>query len=192
MATKTANINDFDLLYRRFFNRLFLFANTIVKDSAVAEDIVQDAFVTIWEDQKHLKKETIKSYLFTAVRNRCLNHQRHLLIKQKNLSDLSILSYYEELFRIDFIKDEPYVLFEKELKDRINSALSSVRPVCKEAFELSRLKGFKNREVAEQMGVSIKSVERYVAKALQVLKHHFGEDFYRIILMYSVFRGGLL
>lgn len=176
MSGNLKELNEFDYLYRKYFRRLYLFAITIVKDSCTAEDIVQDSFIKVWQGREHIDAKTFKSYLFTSVRNRCLNHQRDLFLKRQKVNELSELAYFEEIYRIDFIRDKPYTVFEQELKMQIEGVLATLKPDCRKVFELSRYEGLKNREIAEKLGVSIKTVERHISKAIQVLKEHFSNQ----------------
>jgi RNA polymerase sigma-70 factor (ECF subfamily) len=93
------------------------------------------------------------------------------------MQEIQISSKYEELYRIDFIGDEPYLLIEKELKIQIETTIHNLPDRCREVFILSRINGLKNREIAEKLDINIKNVERHLNRALQSFRKNFSEEF---------------
>jgi RNA polymerase sigma-70 factor (ECF subfamily) len=168
--------SEFDYLFRKYFPRLRAFARVIVKEDEAAKDIVQEAFIKSWEEKDHIEWKTFESYLFRMVRNRCLNHIRDKNLAQQKKQDLTELNRFEEIYRIDFVRNEPYLIFEKELKDKLNQAIDQLPPRCKEVFVKSRMEGMKNREIAEELDINIKNVERHISSALKTLKKHFATN----------------
>ncbi|MEI6566883.1 MAG: sigma-70 family RNA polymerase sigma factor, partial [Verrucomicrobiota bacterium] len=83
----------------------------------------------------------------------------------------------EELYRIDFIGNEPYLLIEQELKTRIERTIQDLPGRCREVFVLSRLNGLKNREIADKLNISIKNVERHLNRATQSFRKNFSGEF---------------
>ena len=92
------------------------------------------------------------------------------------MQEIQISSKYEELYRIDFIGNEPYVLIEEELKNKIEKTIHSLPDRCREVFILSRVDGLKNREIAEKLKINIKNVERHLSRALQSFRKNFSEE----------------
>lgn len=167
------NENDQEALRQIFaiyFPRLNNFACKVIKDEIISQDIVQDVFVKFWETRQSITNINIEGYLFRMVKNKCLDYIRHLKIVENNHFDYSNTAKYEELYRIDFIGDEPYILIEKELLEEIDNVISSLPEKCKEVFILSRVKGLKNKEIAEKLNINIKNVERHITKALNTFK----------------------
>jgi RNA polymerase sigma-70 factor, ECF subfamily len=169
------NENAFELLYKRLFPRLKDFANRIVRDEDIAKDIVQDVFIKLWEKKKEIKLINIEAFIFKVLRNQCISHIKNLKIVENVKINLSDLQYAEELYRIDFIKNEPYLLVEKELQLEVEKVMKSLPDQCKNVFHLSRIEGLKNREIAERLGINIKNVERHITRALTSFKDHFGD-----------------
>ena len=170
---KTGDQIAFEQLFAIFFARLNDFASKVVNDDMVSQDIVQDAFIKLWENRNTIQSVNLESFLFLAVRHRCLDFIRHLKVVQNKMERMSIDARYEELYRIDFIGNEPYVLIERELEQRIEFTINQLPERCREVFILSRIQGFKNREIADQLQISIKNVERHLSKALLVFKKEF-------------------
>ena len=162
-------------LFNIYFLRLNDFAAKIINDDIISQDIVQDVFVKFWEVKSEIKEKNIEAFLFRMVRNKCLDYIRHIKVVENFQYNYKNKAKYEELYRIDFIGDEPYVLIEKELRDEIEKTIQSLPDRCKEVFLLSRVKGLKNKEIAEKLGINIKNVERHISRALTVFKAKFSD-----------------
>lgn len=178
-------------LFSIYFPRLNDFARKVIKDDGVSQDIVQDVFVKVWEIRKKIESINIEAYLFRLVRNRCIDYIKHIQIINSRLQEFEISSKYEELYRIDFIGDEPYVLIESELKRRIDQIVEQLPERCREVFILSRINGLKNREIAEKLNINIKNVERHLSRALASFKKGLPDEFPLaiIILILKNFQG---
>ena len=92
------------------------------------------------------------------------------------MQEIQISSKCEELYRIDFIGNEPYVLIEQELKLKIEKTILGLPERCREVFILSRVNGLKNREIAEKLNINIKNVERHLSRAIQSFRENFSEE----------------
>ena len=131
-----------------------------------AEEIVQEVFVKFWEKCEHLALDSsIKSYLYRSVHNTCLNHIKHE--KVKDTYRQYVIQYMEEAE--DIYKDEP----NQNLQDKILSEVNNLPPRCSEIFKLSRYDGLKYQEIADHLGISVKTVEVQMGKALKVLREKF-------------------
>ncbi|MGD9558768.1 MAG: RNA polymerase sigma-70 factor [Mangrovibacterium sp.] len=176
LACKTGDEKAFEALFHRTFARLHDFAVKITRDDAIAEDILQDAFVKLWNKKDQIDNINVEAYLFRLVRNQCLDYIRFVrVISEKNIH-LESISRYEELYRIDFIRDEPYLLICEELKLEIEKTIDALPDRCREVFILSRVEGLKNREIAEKLQINIKNVERHLQRALKTFTEKFAGD----------------
>lgn len=141
-----------------------------------AEEAVQDTFFRLWESRnKHILKSSAQAYLFRAVRNHCLNLNRHLNVEK------SYQEYWQNQEQNASATDQQTL--STELKGRIQAAIQKLPPERKKIFLLSRYEGLKNREIAEQLGLSIKTVENQMSKALKFLKEELSEYLPIIILL---------
>jgi len=163
-------------LFAIYFSRLNDFAGKVVKDDVISQDIVQEVFVKIWEKRSEIEPINLEAFLFRLVRNRCIDYIKHLKVITNRMQEIQINSKYEELYRIDFVGDEPYVLIEQELKQKIEKTINSLPERCREVFILSRINGLKNKEIAEQLNINIKNVERHLSRALQSFRKNFTEE----------------
>jgi RNA polymerase sigma-70 factor (ECF subfamily) len=165
----------FELLFKRLYPRLKDFAGKVVKENDIAEDIVQEVFIKVWEKRKKIENTNIEAFFFRVLRNHCITHIKHLKVIENVKVKVNTLLEVEELYRIDFIRNEPYVLVEKELEEEINNTLHKLPEKCREVFLMSRMEGLKNREIAEKLGINIKNVERHITRALKTFRLQFGD-----------------
>lgn len=165
-----------EMLFSVYFPRLNDFARNVVKDDVISQDIVQDVFVKVWEKKSEIESINLEAYLFRLVRNRCIDYIKHLKVVNERMQQIQISSKYEELYRIDFIGNEPYVLIEQELKLKIEKTINRLPDRCREVFILSRMNGLKNKEIAEKLNINIKNVERHISRAMQSFRENFSEE----------------
>ncbi len=165
----------FEALYKLYFPRLYAFSFKILNDSGLAKDVVQNVFVKIWEIRTSFSFENPEAFIFQMVRNASLNYIRHLKVVD-NLK-LKVKDQYlgEELYYIDMVGNEPYILIEKELEEKIIEVMNSLPDKCLNVFRMSRIEGLKNTEIADQLKISIKTVEKHISKAMQVYKENFAD-----------------
>jgi RNA polymerase sigma-70 factor (family 1) len=148
----------------RFYEPLCQYAFTFVKEQAACEDIVQDIFLRIWEKKQDLiGKPDLQYYLYTAVRNNCLTW----LEKQRKDPSVYLLT--------DDIADEEATLPgepipEKDMTSLLKKAFDQLPPKCREVFALSRISGLSYQQISDVLGISIKTVENQVGKALKILR----------------------
>jgi RNA polymerase sigma-70 factor (ECF subfamily) len=165
----------FEQLYKLYFPRLYAFSFKIINDGNLAKDLVQNVFIKIWESPASINIDNPESFIYQMVRNACLNYIRHLKVVDNLKSKVKDHYLGEELYYIDLVGDKPYILIEKELEGRIIDVMNSLPEKCLVVFRLSRIDGLKNREIAEQLGISLKAVEKHISKALQIYRDNFSE-----------------
>lgn len=165
------DIKAFEILYNEQYTSLCHFAQRFVFDLDTAREIVQDVFVRIWEKRTSLPVEiSLKTYLYTSVRNKCLDYLKHLNVEyefeKKRIKE--ILEPGNNSFNT--IDDPLDGLITKELENAIREAIENLPEKCREIFELSRFKGLKYREIAEELSISVKTVETQMSRAIEALK----------------------
>lgn len=174
---KSGNASYYEELFRKYYRPLCLFALKYLRDPDEAEEIVQEMFVRIWQKKENLVIATsLKSYLYQAVRNICLNHLKHEAVKleyQKNSIDSSSTANVSD------------TLVALELEVRIRETLDKLPTERKRIFLMSRNEGLKYREIAEKLNISVKTVENQMSKALKFLKSEL-IDFLSVTLVIVV------
>jgi RNA polymerase sigma-70 factor, ECF subfamily len=159
------NSNKFEELFRGLFKPLCGFAIKFTGDLDSAKNLVHEVFIQVWEKFDTLPVDiNYKSYLYTSVRNRCLNHIRD---KKKFLTIENVVE--SQLVEINTN------LETSELELRIESAIASLPEKCRQIFELNRIEGLKYAQIAEKLNISTKTVEAQMSKALGVLREHLSE-----------------
>jgi RNA polymerase sigma-70 factor (ECF subfamily) len=167
------NLEYFEQLFKMYFKALKTYSVRYVYDEYVAEDIVQDTFFELWKRRDEIEfDEYIKSYLFKSVYNKSLNYLRNN--KLKTIS--SIASADDAIFLDSYLQtmqsSQEENLIVKEILREITAVIDQLPPQCKKVFILSRRYEFKNREIAEQLDISLKSVEKHITKALSQIRDH--------------------
>ena len=160
----------FDSLFRHFYLHLVSFAVDLVKVRPVAEEIVSDVFVRVWQKKEDiLLIEKLKVFLFVAVKNQCYNHlRRHSLWNVTVSPDkVTILS--------NAYNPEEDMAF-RELQHRLNQAVELLPDQCKQVFKLIKEDGLKYKEVADILGISPRTVETQLFRAVKKLRKVLTED----------------
>lgn len=158
-------------LFKRYYKPLRAYAYRFINDINLSEDIVQDIFFELWSKRDTIDFDgEVKSYLFKSVYNRSINilnkKQENKECELNNTNEALILDQY----LTSFVQNSEQSLLLKELESEITSYIETLPPQCQKIFTLSRIYELKNREIAEQLGISIKAVEKQISKALFGLK----------------------
>ena len=152
---------QFEIAYKQYYSSLVGFAYQYVSDSDTSEDLVQEVFGKIWNQSHELTiKTNVKSYLFGAVRNACLNHIRHQRVK----------SAYSQGTPTERVIDQEAFLEMEELQEQLNSALAQLPEKRRKIFEMSRFEEKKYQEIADELDISVKTVETQMSRALKVIR----------------------
>lgn len=175
-------INDDKEAYRALFDLFYpglcLYAKRYVDERAVAEDLVQDVFVTLWENRKKIKIESsVRNYLVVSVKNQSLNYLKREGYKHNYietcLSNSTDPSDYNEFYLLT------------ELQKLLDEALAKLPETYRLIFEMSRLESKSNTEIAETLNIPLRTVERYKAKAIDVLKKDL-KDYLPLLLYFHL------
>ena len=152
----------FDDIFRAHYPALVASAEAMLRDRAAAEEVVQDVLLELWRRRETLAIDTsLRAYLFRATRNRALNRIRHERVQRRGEPILAIA---------DAPAPADVALAEHEIDDAVRRAIAALPPRCREVFELSRIRGLRYLEIAETLGISVKTVEAQMGKALRILR----------------------
>jgi RNA polymerase sigma-70 factor (ECF subfamily) len=180
MAIRLGNERVFEHLFKQHYASLCRYADSIVKDLDDAEEIVQTVFVTIWEKRLNIDiVQSLKSYLYRAVHNHCLNRLKHNKIKE-------VHQEYVGYFGEQHYEAVTEVVERNELEVKIKEAIEKLPEQCKIIFKLSRFEELKYQEIADKMGLSIKTIENQIGKALKIMRVELS-DFLPIIIFITQF-----
>lgn len=173
---KAGNKSAFESAFKDLYAPLCAFAakflETLTEDP---EELVQDFFVELWEKRSDLSPDrNFKGYAFMAVRNRCLNRIKHEKVRQKFQEAVS-----NEMRTNNFQEEEQDVT----LKARIHAAIAALPERTREVFSLSRFEGLKYGEIAEELNISVKTVENLMGKALKSLRENLKDVFLLFLIL---------
>lgn len=161
---REGNHKAFEELFEKYFESLSRYAFSILRDSDEAQDIVQKVFFKLWDQRKELEIRTsVKSYLYRIVHNESLNfvHQR------KNRAEINReISLYND----DSTDNVSEQLIASDLQKAIDNALGELPPQCRKVFEMSRIEQKSYSEIAQNLTISVNTVENHISKALRQLR----------------------
>ncbi|MFY0591837.1 RNA polymerase sigma-70 factor [Roseivirga sp.] len=154
----------FEKLFAEYYEPACRYVIRIIRDRDTTEEIVQATFVNLWEKRELIRSDiSFKSYVFRAAYNTALNY-----IKHRKVVSTFVARKQDRIVEIqrEFVSHQP----DFELQNRIKDALSDLPPQCQRVFRLSREEGLKYHEIAEELGISKKTVEVHMGKALKLLR----------------------
>ena len=156
-------------LFDSHYEQLVDYAWRIVRDKAVAKDVVQTVFCTLYDQRRHIViSQSVKAYLYKSVYNRSLNHLRQQRKFLPNQADEQTLNFYFQ--KIIQPPEAELAIDYAEVSRFVNEAISSLPERCREVFLLKRQQGLSHQEIAQRLGISTKTVEAQMTKALSRLR----------------------
>lgn len=161
---RAVNLDDessFELIYKRYWSRLYIYAFNVLREREICEDIVQEIFVSLWTKRHDLQILNLNSYLYRSVKRQIFNCFRKSKYKKQLLLKFnSIIEKYEieELYEVD------------ELKDEIDNLVSKLPGKRGMIFMMSRDEGLSNKEISEKLNISLQTVKNQVSESLKFIR----------------------
>ena len=154
----------FEQVFKSNFKNLHAYAYTIIKDDIMAEEIVQNVFCRLWEKKDSVQiQSSLGAYLYRSVYHESLNYLKHLKVRS------AYNSYAQSQFKNTSDKAEKKILLT-DLENKLNQALSELPEQCRTIFQMSRFEELKYQEIADRLGLSVKTIENQMGKALRLLR----------------------
>ena len=170
----------FEQVFKTHFKRLHAYAFTILRDEVEAEEMVQQVFFKLWERNETLSLSgSVSAYLYRAVHNESLNYIKHQKVRSNH--QLHVACSMKNEFEHPAKK-----VMAGELEKKIHTALNELPEQCRTIFQMSRFDELKYREIADKLGISVKTVENQMGKALKLLRQKL-VDFLIFILLFIHF-----
>ena len=161
---KISTQKEFQVVYLKFFNGLANYAFSILNNRDAAKDVVQDVFLDLWKKRLSLViKTSLDAYLVRAVKFKAIDFIRKEKTQQQYVADTG-LPEAESPF--DFNENDE----DSELKKKLSFAIAQLPPKCRQAFLLSRVNGYTYKEIAQEMQISVKTVENQISRAFKLLR----------------------
>jgi RNA polymerase sigma-70 factor (family 1) len=155
-----------DMLYNFYYPRLYSFAKGFLKVEDDINDILQEVFIKIWENRKNIKNvETFNAYIFTITKNAVISYFR----EKTKLS--SFESRMKEMATSEGFFLNPSIEYE-DIKEKVEKLIDKLPEKRKQIFRLSRENGLSHREIASELGISVKTVEDHMMHAIRFLREH--------------------
>jgi RNA polymerase sigma-70 factor (ECF subfamily) len=170
----------FEQVFKTHFKRLHAYAFTILRDEVEAEEMVQQVFFKLWERNENLSMTgSVSAYLYRAVHNESLNYLKHQKVRSNHQLHVAYSMKNE-------VEHPAKKVMAGELEKKIHLALNELPEQCRTIFQMSRFDELKYREIADKLGISVKTVENQMGKALKQLRAKLA-DFLIFILLFIHF-----
>ena len=166
---KKGDADAFKALYNVYYDRLFNFINSYTNSRELTQDIVQETFLKLWNTREKIEIEkSLGGYLYTIAYNTFINTHRKA---QRNLKTLDALAYKKmnELIEEDSEKRSKKI-------QKVKEAIEKLPPKCKKIFLLSKYQGYSYSEIAEQLNISVKTVEAQMGNAFSRIRNEYKDD----------------
>ena len=173
-SIKNSNQGVFELVFNYYYSGLVVFADRMIKNTAVSEDIVQSVFLKFWETREIIEVRSLRSYFVQCVKNKCIDHLRNQQVKNR------FDAHYSET-EIVFTEDDLWT--KSELSHLLEVAIANLPPRCREVFWMSRYENLKIAEIADKLNISKRTVETQISNALKILRIKL-IDYISFILFY--------
>ena len=159
--TKSEEGQAFEILFREYYSRLCAFVFKLTQNYSASEDIVQELFIKLWIQRGELEiTESVSGYLYQASRNAALNFLRAEKSRQKSMQNMQVQEWQNDNNLIEQI----------EFSATLNQCISQLPERSRDVFMKSRFDGLKQQEIADQLGISVKTIKNQIWKSLQFLK----------------------
>jgi RNA polymerase sigma-70 factor, ECF subfamily len=163
-ALKEGHESAFEMLFRTYYSPLCNYAYSFLNDRDEAEEVVQSAFINVWDKREVIEIQTsMKSYLYRMVRNSCLNVIKHEKVKKQHVA-------HEMAGGEPMHEGVSQSVISSELEQKIYEAMKALPEQCRLVFQLSRFEELKYAEIASQLDISVKTVENQMGKALKIMR----------------------
>ncbi|WP_339662249.1 RNA polymerase sigma-70 factor [uncultured Polaribacter sp.] len=184
---KKGNEVAFEFFFYKFYNNIVGFCVQFIYDENEAKNITQEAFLNLWKQREKIETVNgISSFLYTYSKSKCLNIIRHKKVKDKYINET--LTERENLLNIEILQSLKFdSLTFTELENLIFNSINELPEKTKEIFNKKKFENKKNQEIADEMNISIKTVEVHFSNAIKVLKIKLS-DYLPSILLYFILK----
>ena len=162
---------SFNMIYTTYYRKSYLFVKSYVHDELVAEDIVSESLIKLWERIKSQPIEHVSSFLFTILKNSALDHLKHETLERKAFQSLHELHKRELEIRISVLEScDPNEIFSSEIEQIIKITLESLPEKSRQIFMMSRFEHKSHKEIAEIFNITVKGVDYHISLTTKVLR----------------------
>ncbi|MBW6536294.1 MAG: RNA polymerase sigma-70 factor [Mariniphaga sp.] len=184
------NPDAFKEVFRLLYPRLKGYCKLFVPDQKEVEDLIQECFITLWDIRETIDvQKRLESFLFVIIRNKCLNFLKSQKLDSENIpADNLQIAELQHLYQLDLAEKEEKSL-EEMLIQTFQESVNTLPEKMKEVFIKCKLEGKKQKEVAEEMGISIKMVEKQIAKAKKQIREQLLKKYPAMVVLIAMLLG---
>lgn len=182
---KKGDPEAFSQLFKQIHSRLLNYCRLFIQDIDLCEDFVQESFIQLWEKHETIiPDKSVESFLFVIVRNKCFSYLKEKRILDSDISYESIpVNELQYLYQLDFLQKEELSI-EESLFESLKNAIESLPEKRKKVFIASKIEGVKQRDIAEQFDISIKTVEKHLSEANKELRKKLQKEYFSSMVYY--------
>jgi len=182
---KGKDIPSFEGLFRFYYPRMRRYAIHFLQDEEEANDLIQDVFMQLWTKRDELNEEkNIIAFLFTLLKNKCLNSLKKKVVENKYIQKQSFLSS-ELLYDLSMTQTTDFKSMESQLNVEIESLISQMPDKCGVVFRLKWIEGKKIKEIASTLNISTTMVDKHLARGLDIARKKIHPDLYLLFILTS-------
>jgi RNA polymerase sigma-70 factor, ECF subfamily len=161
----------FELIFNEYKEKLYYFSLGYLHSAPETEEVIQNVFISLWENRDDLKEEaTLKNFLYKMTVNQIFNYFKHQAVRQKYLNHVSLMQSLED-------DHSQQSIFYNDLKEIIDNLIEDMPIRQQVIFKLSRQEGLSHNEIAVRLGLSVRSVENQIYRAIKYIKENLGEEY---------------
>ncbi len=174
-----ADLKIFNHLFITYQSRFIHFAYTYVRDQAVAEDLITEAFMYYWENRHTLSEDVnLPAYILTTIKHKCINYLQHQQVREEVAGQLRKHAEWALQTRLATLTDcNPNEIFSQEVREIVERTLATLPEQTRHIFRMSRFENKTHKEIAALLGITPKGVEFHIAKVLRELKGNLKDYF---------------
>ena len=182
---KNDDISSFEDLFRFYYPRMRKYAFHFLQNEEEANDLIQDVFMQLWSKREELNEEkNIIAFLFTLLKNKCLNALKKRMIEDKFLLHQSAFET-ERLYDLSLTQNTDFKSMESQLHIEIESLIAALPEKCGMVFRLKWFEGKKIKEIAQIMNISMTMVDKHLAKGMEIARKKIHPDLLLLFILSS-------
>lgn len=173
----------YEYLFKVYYPRLKNYVLHYLKDDELAEDVLQNSMIKLFENRRRIKSQDAAAFLFIIVRNECLNELKVINKKRQYTEEINDYKEIENLYNTNLINDPAHRMLYQELDSILNNAIERLPHKAKVIYMMSRIEGKTNKEIAAAMNLSIKAVEKHITQSNKTLRQLLIKEGYFALLL---------